>query len=55
MQELIKDLIKYEMAGVGDILLPRLIAEIGDVKCFHSEKALITYAEIDAPPYQLVK
>ena len=41
-----------EMSGVGDVLAPRIIAEIGDVKRFHSASALIAYAGIDAPPYQ---
>jgi transposase len=40
------------MGGVGDTLAPRLIADIGDVRRFHSSKALIAYAGIDAPPYQ---
>lgn len=56
MQELAKSLNEYtvvrEMAGVGDIIAPRLIAEVGDVRRFHSGKALIAYAGIDAPPYQ---
>jgi transposase len=56
MQELAKSLKEYtvvrEMEGVGEILAPRLIAEIGDVRRFHSGKALIAYAGIDAPPYQ---
>ncbi len=56
MQELAKTLPEYEivhaMGGVGDILAPKLIAEIGDVRRFHSGKALIAYAGIDAPPYQ---
>jgi len=56
MQEFAKSLKEYavvrEMSGVGDILAPRLIAEIGDVRRFHSGKALIAYAGIDAPPYQ---
>lgn len=56
MQELAKSLKEYEvvreMEGVGDILAPRLIAEIGDVRRFYSGKALIAYAGIDAPPYQ---
>ena len=34
------------------ILAPKLIAEIGDIRRFHSSKALIAYAGIDAPPYQ---
>lgn len=40
------------MGGVGETLAPRLIAEIGDPRYFHSAKALIAYAGIDAPPYQ---
>lgn len=40
------------MGGVGDVLAPKLIAEIGDIRRFHSSKALIAYAGIDAPPYQ---
>lgn len=56
MQELAKSLKEYPivraMGGVGSILAPRLIAEIGDVRRFHSGKALIAYAGIDAPPYQ---
>ena len=56
MQVLAKTLQEYPivraMAGVGDILASKLIAEIGDVCRFHSGKALIAYAGIDAPPYQ---
>lgn len=56
MQELSRTLKEYPivraMRGVGDILAPKLIAEIGDVRRFHSGKALIAYAGIDAPPYQ---
>ena len=56
MQELAKKLPEYPvvraMGGVGDILAPKLIAEIGDIRRFHSSKALIAYAGIDAPPYQ---
>lgn len=56
MQELAKSLPEYpivrSMGGVGDVLAPKLIAEIGDVRRFHSGKALIAYAGIDAPPYQ---
>jgi transposase len=40
------------MHGVGDVLAPRLIAEIGDVLRFHSASALIAYAGIDSPPFQ---
>jgi transposase len=56
MQELARTLKEYPivrvMDGVGDVLAPKLIAEIGDVRRFHSGKALIAYAGIDAPPYQ---
>lgn len=56
MQEIAKMLPEYEtvmaMTGVGDTLGPRLMAEIGDPRRFHSAKALIAYAGIDAPPYQ---
>lgn len=38
--------------GVGTTLGPQLIAEIGDVRRFHSRKALIAYAGIDSSPYQ---
>ena len=31
---------------------PQLLAEIGDVRRFHSKKALVAFAGIDAPPYQ---
>jgi transposase len=40
------------MNGVGPTLGPRLIAEIGDVRRFHSGSALVAYAGIDAPPYE---
>lgn len=40
------------MSGVGDVLAPRLIAEIGDVRRFHSGSALIAYTGIDSPPYE---
>lgn len=56
MSELAKTLPEFfvvrEMSGVGDVLAPRIIAEIGDVRRFHSASALIAYAGIDAPPYQ---
>lgn len=56
MQSLSKTLPEYlvvrAMGGVGDVLAPKLIAEIGDVRRFHNGKALIAYTGIDAPPYQ---
>jgi transposase len=39
-----------KMFGVGSTLGPQLMAEIGDVRRFHSKKALVAYAGIDAPP-----
>lgn len=56
MQELAKSLPEYEtvraMGGVGDVLAPKLIAEIGDMRRLHSAKALIAWAGIDPPPYE---
>ena len=56
MQEISKALPEYpvvrSMGGVGDVLAPKLIANIGDVRRFHNSKALIAYTGIDAPPYQ---
>lgn len=56
MQKLEKSLLEYsvvrEMGGVGDVLAPKLIAEIGDIRRFHNEKALIAYGGIDTPPYE---
>lgn len=40
------------MHGVGDRLGPIILAEIGDIRRFHSGKALNAYAGNDAPPYQ---
>ena len=40
------------MAGVGDRLGPIILAEIGDIRRFHSGKALNSFAGNDAPPYQ---
>ena len=56
MQNLASSLPEYpivmEMFGVGPTLGPQLIAEIGNVCRFHSKKALVAFAGIDAPPYQ---
>jgi len=41
-----------KMSGVGETLAPRVIAELGDIRRFHSKNALIAYAGIDSPPYQ---
>lgn len=56
MQSIAYTLPEYQivrsMKGVGDILAPRLIAEVGNIQRFTSAKALVAYAGIDAPPYQ---
>ena len=56
MQTLAASLPEYtvvmRMFGVGPVLGPQLMAEIGDVRRFHSKKALVAYAGLDAPPYQ---
>ena len=56
MQSLAASLPEYPvvmgMFGVGSALGPQLMAEIGDVRRFHSKKALVAFAGIDAPPYQ---
>ena len=56
MQSLASSLPEYpvvmQMYGVGKTLGPQLMAEIGDVRRFHSKKALIAYAGIDPSPYQ---
>jgi transposase len=56
MQSLAASLPEYpvvmQMFGVGTTLGPQLMAEIGDVRRFHSKKALVAFAGLDAPPYQ---
>lgn len=56
MQRLSSKLPEYpivmEMYGIGNVLGPQLMAEIGDIRRFYSKKALVAYAGIDAPPYQ---
>ncbi len=56
MHRLAESLPEYEtvlaMFGVGEVLAPQLIAEIGDVRRFESKKSLVAFAGIDAPPYQ---
>lgn len=56
MQDFAKTLPEYsivrEMSCIGDILAPRIIAEIGDVRRFKNKHSLIAYEGIDAPPYQ---
>ena len=56
MQSLASSLPEYpvvmRMFGVGPALGPQLMAKIGNVRRFHSKKALVAFADIDAPPYQ---
>lgn len=56
MHELSESLPEYgivmEMYGVGNNFGPQLMAEIGDVRRFHSKKALVAFAGIDPPPFQ---
>jgi transposase len=40
------------LQGVGEILGPQLIAEIGDVYRFDRKQALVAFAGLDAPPFQ---
>lgn len=53
MRDLAKQLKEYElilaMPGVGATLAPLVIAEIGDVRRFHSGSALVAYAGIVLP------
>jgi hypothetical protein len=41
-----------EFYGVGDVLAPQLMAEIGDVYRFNSKGSLVCFAGLEAPPYQ---
>ena len=56
MQNIAETIPEYKvlraMHGVGDRLGPIILAEIGDVRRFHSAKALNSYAGNDASPYQ---
>lgn len=56
MQTIAETLPEYavlrSVAGVGERLGPLILAEIGDIRRFHSGKALNAYAGNDAPPYQ---
>lgn len=56
MQKLASALPEYgtvmALYGVGEVLGPQLIAEIGDVSRFKSKKSLIAFAGIDSPADQ---
>jgi transposase len=38
--------------GVGDVLCPQIIAEVGDIRRFRSKDSLVCFAGLEAPPYQ---
>lgn len=44
--------IVMSMFGVGPVLGPQLMAEIGDVRRFERKQSLVAFAAVDAPPYQ---
>ena len=56
MQNIAETIPEYKvlraMNGVGDRLGPVILAEIGDIRRFHSAKALNSFEGNDAPPYQ---
>lgn len=56
MQNIAETIPEYQvlraMNGIGDRLGPVILAEIGDIRRFHSAKALNSFAGNDAPPYQ---
>ena len=56
MKHLAQSLPEYpvvaEFFGVGDILAPQIMAEIGDVCRFRSKGSLVCFAGLEAPPYQ---
>lgn len=56
MQNIAETIPEYKvlraMNGVGDRLGPVILAEIGDIRRFHSGKALNSFAGNDAPPHQ---
>ena len=56
MQKIASCLPEYDtvmaLYGVGEVLGPQLIAEIGDITRFKSKKSLVAFAGIDSPPDQ---
>ena len=56
LNRLAQQLPEYEtvigMFGVGKILAPQLMAEIGDTRRFKNRRAITAFAGLDAPPYQ---
>ena len=41
-----------KMFGVGPVLVPQLIAEIGDVRRLHHKQSSVAFSSLDAPPCQ---
>ena len=56
MNSLAKGLPEYDtvmaMSGIGKILGPLIIAEIGDIRTYRNKKSLVCAAGIDVPPYE---
>jgi transposase len=56
MKRLAQSLPEYpvvsEFYGVGDILGPQLMAEIGDIYRYRNKGSLVCFAGLEAPPYQ---
>jgi len=56
MKRLAEMLPEYPVAtgffGVGGILAPQIMAEVGDVVRFRSKGSLVCYAGLEAPPFQ---
>ena len=56
MRDLAASLPEFEivlaMRGVGNVLGPQLMAEIGDVRRFAHKESLVAFAGVDAPPFQ---
>jgi len=56
MKRLAQSLPEYpvvsEFYGVGDILAPQLMAEIGDIYRYRNKGSLVCFAGLEAPPYQ---
>jgi len=41
-----------QMHGVGDVVGPQLIAEIGDIRRFRRKQSLTAFAGVDVPPFE---
>lgn len=56
MNKLARELPEYEVIkeipGIGERLVCKIIAEVGDIRRFKNAGSLIAYAGLDSPPYQ---